>query len=200
MSLLRACEILEPEYTLKGQAIKHLSMNAVLLEISGPLSTEIISSRRATTRQLNKCRQAPAGIIPPLMRVIASSSPRRQFAFTILCDLALFWHGFKRRQLGERTSWRDPSKLLDVLLKCFSVNAGSFENLLDPFLKICPHSTPIAIGIAMTQFFRRVTEKLSNSKAVVKLLRILCASATAYTTLRRKDGAVLVRELAREIT
>src|SRR5216683_3020332 len=65
-------------------------------------------------------------------------------------------------------------KSLDALLKCFvSAKAGSFENLLDPFLKICRLSTPI--GIAKAQFFRRVTEKLSNSKAVVKLnlLRIL---------------------------
>ncbi|KAH9172664.1 hypothetical protein EDB89DRAFT_1905975 [Lactarius sanguifluus] len=65
--VVRPCELLEPEYMLKlkGQAIKHLSMNAVLLEVlqsvnaieiltrildqrsSGPLSTEIISSRRA---------------------------------------------------------------------------------------------------------------------------------------------------------
>ncbi|KAH8984710.1 hypothetical protein EDB92DRAFT_1466460 [Lactarius akahatsu] len=67
------------------------------------------------------------------MRVIESSSSRRQFAFTILCDLAsarktywmlqcpsnfsriptslssLFWYGFKRRYLGQRTSRRDPS-------------------------------------------------------------------------------------------
>ncbi|KAI9430964.1 hypothetical protein H4582DRAFT_2085731 [Lactarius indigo] len=65
-------------------------------------------------------------------------------------------------------------KSLDALLKCFvSTKAGSFENLLDPFLKFCQHS----IGIAKAQFFRRVTEKLNNSKAVgkVNLLRTLRA-------------------------
>ena len=109
-------------------------------------------------------------------------------------------------------------KSLDALLKCFvSAKAGSFENLLDPFLKICRHSTPIAIGIAKAQFFRRITEKLGNSKAVVKLnlLRILRAVCDVHpnrallverygihetvAALRRRDGAVLVRELAREI-
>jgi len=109
-------------------------------------------------------------------------------------------------------------KSLDALLKCFvSAKAGSFENLLDPFLKICRLSTPIAIGIAKAQFFRRVTEKLGNSKAVVKLnllriLRTVCdvhpnrallveryGIYEAVSSLRRDDGAVLVRELAREI-
>jgi hypothetical protein len=109
-------------------------------------------------------------------------------------------------------------KSLDALLKCFvSAKAGSFENLLDPFLKICRLSTPIAIGIAKAQFFRRITEKLGNSKAVVKLnlLRILRTVCDVHpnrallverygihetvASLRRNDGAVLVRELAKEI-
>src|SRR5882762_5183500 len=41
--------------------------------------------------RLNKTRQeeaAQAGIIPSLMRVIESSSPLKQFALPILCDLA----------------------------------------------------------------------------------------------------------------
>lgn len=110
------------------------------------------------------------------------------------------------------------AKSLDALLKCFvSAKAGSFENLLDPFLKICRISTSIAIGIAKAQFFRRITEKLGNSKAVVKLnlLRILRTVCDVHpnrallverygihetvASLRRDDGAVLVRELAREI-
>jgi hypothetical protein len=109
-------------------------------------------------------------------------------------------------------------KPLDALLKCFvSAKAGSFENLLDPFLKICRLSTPIAIGIAKAQFFKRITEKLGNSKAVVKLnlLRILRTVCDVHpnrallverygihetvASLRRNDGAVLVRELAKEI-
>ena len=101
---------------------------------------------------------------------------------------------------------------LDALLKCFvSAKAGSFENLLDPFLKILRLSSPVAIGIAKSAFFKRVVEKLDSSKAVVKLnlLRILRAVCDAHPNraalveryglyelvvrLRREDGAVLVR-------
>ena len=110
------------------------------------------------------------------------------------------------------------AKSLDALLKCFvSAKAGSFENLLDPFLKICRLSTLIAIGIAKAQFFRRITEKLGISKAVVKLnlvriLRTVCdvhpnrallveryGIHETVASLRRDDNAVLVRELAKEI-
>ncbi|KAH8987236.1 hypothetical protein EDB86DRAFT_3065770 [Lactarius hatsudake] len=274
--LLRACELLEPEYLVHMlKAIKHLSMNAMLLEVLqnanaieiltrildeqslGPHSTEMSNHIFQTCYnlcRLNKGRQeeaAQAGIIPLLMRVIESSSPLRQFALSILCDLAsagkscrmlLRQHDglamyiklltdpyFQVSALESILAWLQEEtarvedelakpKSLDALLKCFvSAKAGSFENLLDPFLKICRHSTAIAIGIAKAQFFRRVTEKLSNSKAVVKLnlLRILRAVCDVHpnrallverygihetvAALRRKDGAVLVRELAREI-
>ena len=94
------------------KAIKHLSMNAMLLEVlqnanaieiltrildeqsSGPHSTEMSNHVFQTCYnlcRLNKGRQeeaAQAGIIPLLMRVIESSSPLRQFALPILCDLA----------------------------------------------------------------------------------------------------------------
>jgi hypothetical protein len=114
------------------KAIKHLSMNAMLLEVlqnanAIEILTRILDEqssgshntvRRRKVRQaistwyrhlfsqemsnhvfqtcynlcrLNKGRQeeaAQAGIIPLLMRVIESSSPLRQFALPILCDLA----------------------------------------------------------------------------------------------------------------
>ncbi|KAH9024811.1 kinase-like protein [Lactarius pseudohatsudake] len=281
--LLRACELLEPEYLVHMlKAIKHLSMNAMLLEVlqnanAIEILTRILDEQSLGTSQhgtsmktfemsnhifqtcynlcrLNKGRQeeaAQAGIIPLLMRVIESSSPLRQFALSILCDLAsagkscrmlLRQHDglamyiklltdpyFQVSALESILAWLQEEtarvedelakpKSLDALLKCFvSAKAGSFENLLDPFLKICRHSTAIAIGIAKAQFFRRVSEKLSNSKAVVKLnlLRILRAVCDVHpnrallverygihetvAALRRKDGAVLVRELAREI-
>ncbi|KAH9952501.1 hypothetical protein BC827DRAFT_1159698 [Russula dissimulans] len=274
--LLRACELLEPEYLVHMlKAIKHLSMNATMLEVlqnanaieiltrildeqsSGLHSTEMANHIFQTCYnlcRLNKGRQeeaAQAGIIPLLVRVIESSSPLRQFALPILCDLAsagkscrmLLWQHdglamyvklltdpyFQVSALESILSWLQEEtarvedqlakpKSLDALLKCFvSAKAGSFENLLDPFLKICRTSTPIAIGIAKAQFFRRVTEKLGNSKAVVKLnlLRILRTVCDVHpnrtllverygihetvASLRRDDGAVLVRELAREI-
>lgn len=107
---------------------------------------------------------------------------------------------------------------LEALLKCFvTAKANSFENLLDPFLKICRISTRITIGAAKSQFFRRVIDRLAHSKAVVRLnlLRILRTVCDVHPNrailveryrlheivakLSKDDGAVLVRELAREI-
>ncbi|VDB91802.1 unnamed protein product [Peniophora sp. CBMAI 1063] len=265
--LLRACELLEPEYLVQMlKAIKHLSMNAMLLEVlqnanaieiltrildeqsAGPHSTEMsnhIFQALYNLCRLNKGRQeeaAQAGIIPCLVRIVRSASPLKQLALPILCDLAsagkscrtLLWqHGglnlyielltdpyFQVSALESVLAWlqeetaRVEDELLkqsslDALLKCFvSAKAGSFENLLDPLLKIIRLAPPVAIGIAKTAFFKRVVEKLGNSKAVVKLnlLRILRAvyeihpnRASLVVRLRREDPAVLVRELEREI-
>lgn len=107
---------------------------------------------------------------------------------------------------------------LEALLKCFvSAKAVSFENLLDPFLKITRISHAITIGIAKSQFFKRVIEKLGHSKPVVRLnllrlLRTVCdihpnramlvdrfGLYDIVVKLSKEDAAVLVRELAREI-
>lgn len=107
---------------------------------------------------------------------------------------------------------------LDALLRCFvTAKANSFENLLDPFLKISRISNGITVGIAKSQFINRIVEKLSHNKAVVRvnllrLLRTLCdvhpnravlveryGLYDVVHKLSREDGAVLVRELAREI-
>lgn len=107
---------------------------------------------------------------------------------------------------------------LEALLKCFiSAKANSFEGLLDPFLKTCRLSTNVAIGIAKAQFFKRVVDRLGHSKALVRLnlLRILKAVCDVHPNrtvlverhgiyeivakLSKEDGAVLVKELAREI-
>lgn len=106
----------------------------------------------------------------------------------------------------------------EALLKCFvSAKANSFEGLLDPLLKICRLSTTIAIGIAKAQFFKRVVDRLGHSKALVRLnlLRIVKAVCDVHPNrtvlverygiydivakLSKEDGAVLVKELAREI-
>lgn len=107
---------------------------------------------------------------------------------------------------------------IDSVLKCFSTaKANSFENLLDPLLKIVRFSTNVAVGLAKPAFFQRLTDRLTHQKAVVrlnllKLLRAICdvhpdrASLVqrfglydVVERLSRTDGAVLVRELAREI-
>lgn len=131
VGLLRACELLEPETLVQLlKAVKHLSMNATLLDVlqnanaieiltkildeqsSGPhsavrITITMVYAHLTTINiqemsnhifqtcynlcRLNKSRQeeaAQAGIIPCLKRVITTSSPLKQFALPILCDLA----------------------------------------------------------------------------------------------------------------
>ncbi|KAH9042831.1 hypothetical protein EDB84DRAFT_1674765 [Lactarius hengduanensis] len=186
-----------------------------------------VKSYRAVTCRLNKSRQeaAQARIIPLLMRIIESSSPSRRFTLSfcatwraqgrasgqrdglVMCIKLLTDHYFQHEETARVEDELAKPKSLDALLKCFvSAKAGSFENLLDPIFR---HSTAIAIGIAKAQFFRRVAEKPSNSKAVVKLnlLRILRAVCDVHpnrallverfsihetvAALRRKDGSMM---------
>ncbi|KAF5360481.1 hypothetical protein D9756_004630 [Leucocoprinus leucothites] len=293
--LLRACELLEPEcLVLMLKAVKHLSMNAMLLEVlqnanaieilirileeqsSGPHHAEMSNHIFQTCFnlcRLNKTRQeeaAQAGIIPCLKRVIETSSPLKQFALPILCDLAaagkscrnLLWQNdglrmylrllddpyFQVSALESILSWLQdetariedqlllPSSL-ETLTSCFvHSKANSFENLLDPFLKLTRLSTPLTLAIAKSpQFFNRIIERLTNShshplnnpnnhtggggggKAVVRLnlLKLLRSVVEVHPNrmmlvekyglldvverLSKTDGAVLVRELAREI-
>jgi hypothetical protein len=109
---------------------------------------------------------------------------------------------------------------IDALLRCFvDAKNNSFENLLDPFLKLIRLSTGVAAALgAKPALIRRIIDRLGTSaKAVVRLnlLRVLRAVCDAhpnravlveryglYDVVRRlskEDGAVLVRELAREI-
>lgn len=111
---------------------------------------------------------------------------------------------------------------ISALLQCFvAAKANSFENLLDPFLKITRLSTPVTIAMTKSSaFFKRIIDRLAhNSKAVVRLnllriLRTVCEVHPNRAMLVEKygllgvveslsqgggDGAVLVRELAREI-
>ncbi|KAF9241075.1 hypothetical protein BU15DRAFT_87319 [Melanogaster broomeanus] len=261
--LMRACELLESDCLVQMlKAVKHLSMNANLLEVlqnanaieiliklldedrAGPHSTEVSNHIFQTCYNLS-------GIIPCLKRVIETRSPLKQFALPILCDLAsagkscrnLLWQHnglalylklledpyFQVSALEAILSWLQDeiakiedelvkSESLDALLKCFvSAKANSFENLLDPLLKICRISTPITIGLAKASFFKRIIDRLSHSRAVVRLnlLRILRTVCDVHPNrailvekyglheivmkLSKDDGAVLVRELAREI-
>lgn len=108
---------------------------------------------------------------------------------------------------------------LEAMLECFTNSkANSFEGLLDPFLKICRLSQSVTLGIASkSQFFCRITDRLGHGKPVARLnlLRILRAVFDVHPDrtglvqryglleiverLSKNDGAVLVRELAREI-
>ncbi|KDN41719.1 hypothetical protein RSAG8_07250, partial [Rhizoctonia solani AG-8 WAC10335] len=108
---------------------------------------------------------------------------------------------------------------LEAMLKCFTNSkANSFEGLLDPFLKICRLSQSVTLGIcSKSQFFRRITDRLGHGKPLTRLnlLRILRSVLDVHPDrtglvkryglleiverLSKNDGAVLVRELAREI-
>ncbi|KAF7297578.1 Cytokinesis protein sepH [Mycena kentingensis (nom. inval.)] len=285
--LLRSCELLEPECLVQMlKAVKHLSMNATLLEVlqnanaieilvkileeqsSGPHSTEMSNHIFQTCYnlcRLNKSRQeeaAQAGIIPCLQRVIETKSPLKQFALPILCDLTsagkscrtLLWQHdglgmylklledpyFQVSALESILSWlQDETARVEdeltkppsvaALLSCFvGAKANSFENLLDPFLKIARLSSSVTIAIARSPtFIKRIIERLapagttgpSKEKAVVRLnllriLRTVCEVHPNRAMLVERygllgiveglsrgggDGAVLVRELAREI-
>ncbi|KAJ7037780.1 hypothetical protein C8F04DRAFT_1393450 [Mycena alexandri] len=284
--LLRSCELLEPECLVQMlKAVKHLSMNATLLEVlqnanaieilvkileeqsSGPHSAEMSNHIFQTCYnlcRLNKSRQeeaAQAGIIPCLKRVIETRSPLKQFALPILCDLTsagkscrtLLWQHdglamylklledpyFQVSALESILSWlQDETARVEdeltkapsvaALLTCFvTAKANSFENLLDPFLKITRLSSPLTIAISRSPpFFKRIVERLapapgghSKEKAVVRLnllrvLRTVCEVHPNRAMLVERygllgvveglsrgggDGAVLVRELAREI-
>src|SRR5258706_973719 len=110
---------------------------------------------------------------------------------------------------------------LDCLVECFaSSKANSFENILEPLIKIirlCP--TSMSIGCAREEFFRRLVDRLTHTKHkpvvrlnLLRILRAICDVHPDKATLVRKfelysvveklsqsDNAVLVRELARDI-
>ncbi|KAF9046366.1 hypothetical protein BJ165DRAFT_1527473 [Panaeolus papilionaceus] len=275
--LLRACELVEPECLVQMvKAVKHLSMNATLLEVlqnanalevlirilegqsSGPHAAEISNHIFQTCYnlcRLNKLRQeeaAQAGIIPLLKRVISTSSPLKQFALPILCDLAsagkscrsLLWQEqglemyikllddpyFQVSALEAILSWLQDETArvedvlskydaVDALVRCFvNSKANSFENLLDPYLKIARISAPVTIALARAPtFLKRIVDRLGQGgKAVVRLnllrlLRVICDIHPSRAMLVERygllplveklsqDGAVLVRELAREM-
>lgn len=108
---------------------------------------------------------------------------------------------------------------MERLLGCFvNAKANSFENLLDPFLKICRLSSNIVSAISSTHpFFQKLADRLGHPKAVVRLnllrlLRILCETSPDRTIiverygfysivkrLREKDNAVLVKEMAGDL-
>lgn len=107
---------------------------------------------------------------------------------------------------------------VESIIDCFVTSkANSFENLLDPILKMCRLSKLITLGIAKPRFLVRLIDRLGHSKAVVRLnlLRLLKAICDVHPNrtalvekyglyeivekLSNQDGAVLVKELAREI-
>lgn len=108
---------------------------------------------------------------------------------------------------------------IERLLGCFvHAKANSFENLLEPFLKVCRLSSQVVTAISSTHpFFHKLSERLNHSKAIVRLnllriLRIICETSLeraqiverygfvrTVQRLREKDPAVLVKEMASDL-
>ncbi|KAK8858460.1 hypothetical protein IAR55_002687 [Kwoniella newhampshirensis] len=107
----------------------------------------------------------------------------------------------------------------DNLVRCFVQASGvSFEGILDPFLKILRLSTSLTSCLSHPPFFHRLADTLDRStKAVVKLnllrlTKVVCEThpdreslvarfglVEIVERLSRQDGAILVRELAKEV-
>ncbi|WWD18350.1 hypothetical protein CI109_102800 [Kwoniella shandongensis] len=107
----------------------------------------------------------------------------------------------------------------DSLVRCFVQASGvSFEGILDPFLKILRLSTSLTSSLSHPPFFHRLSDTLDRStKAVIKLnllrlTKVVCEThpdreslvarfglVEIVERLSRQDGAVLVRELAKEV-
>lgn len=229
----------------------------VLSERTGPSATDICN--HVLTTMFNLCRinkyrreeAAQAGIVPHLQQIAESSSPLKQLALRILCDMAhagracrnILWNNdclpFYLR-LFKDPYWQvnamdavlvwlqdETADVEQVLLLPTSLNlvvqafltakANSFENILEPLIKIIRISPSVACGIAVPPLFVRLLDRLAHPKAVVRLnlLRILRGIFEVHPDrvqlvarygilevvmkMAEEDQAVLVKEMARDM-
>ncbi|EWC45711.1 hypothetical protein DRE_05048 [Drechslerella stenobrocha 248] len=106
-------------------------------------------------------------------------------------------------------------KAINALINCFTNSkTTTFENILEPFQKLCRLSDPIARSLGQPDFFDRTLQKLTHHKAVVRLslLRIIRSICDANRDqedlltrsglfpmilwLAENDAAILVRNIA----
>ncbi|XP_057527057.1 MAP3K epsilon protein kinase 1-like isoform X2 [Amaranthus tricolor] len=140
----------------RAEAIKHLIPNLVLKE--GPFISQIhheVLNALFNLCKINKRRQEQAaenGIIPHLMNFILLESPLKQYALTLLCDIA---HASRnsREQLRAHGG-------LDVYL-----------NLLDDELWSVTALDSIAVCLAHDNDNRKVEQALLKRDAVQKLVK-----------------------------
>ncbi|PWY97167.1 hypothetical protein BCV70DRAFT_71012 [Testicularia cyperi] len=112
------------------------------------------------------------------------------------------------------------SSSIESLVCVFATSkANSFENLLEPLLKVCRLSSGVIASLSRNAIFvKKLMERLAHPKAVVRLnllrlTKMICDLAIVERStnvdhskiyelvekLSKQDGAVLVRELARDI-
>ncbi|KAK6509963.1 hypothetical protein TWF481_004678 [Arthrobotrys musiformis] len=129
-------------------------------------------------------------------------------------EAILVWLHEEPAQIEERLLQSNATR---ALISCFTGSkTNTFENILEPFQKLCRLSGPIARAMGHPDFFERVLQKLTHPKAVVRLslLRIVRSICDAngdqedlltrsglfpmILWLAENDGAILVRNIASE--
>ncbi|KAK6517240.1 hypothetical protein TWF281_003905 [Arthrobotrys megalospora] len=129
-------------------------------------------------------------------------------------EAILVWLHEEPAQIEERLLQSNATR---ALITCFTESkTNTFENILEPFQKLCRLSGPIARAMGHPDFFERVLQKLTHPKAVVRLslLRIVRSICDAngdqedlltrgglfpmILWLAENDGAILVRNIASE--
>ncbi|KAF3160630.1 hypothetical protein TWF225_002644 [Orbilia oligospora] len=129
-------------------------------------------------------------------------------------EAILVWLHEEPAQIEERLLQSNATR---ALVSCFTGSkTNTFENILEPFQKLCRLSGPIARAMGHPDFFERVLQKLTHPKAVVRLslLRIVRSICDAngdqedllarsglfpmILWLAENDGAILVRNIASE--
>ncbi|CAJ0918227.1 5607_t:CDS:10 [Entrophospora sp. SA101] len=192
----------------KAGAIQVLT--AVLDKQSPPYITEISNQVLNTMFNLcriNKSRQeeaAKAGVIPHLQYFASNKTPLKQFSLPILCDMV------HTGELCRDLLWKHDG--LQFYL----------ELLIDPYWQVNALEAILAwlqeeCEMAQPKFFKRLLQRLSHPKAVVRLnlLRILKTVCDSHPQredviakyelfdvidkMSKNDQAVLIRELAKDI-
>jgi len=130
-------------------------------------------------------------------------------------EAILVWLQEEQARIEERLLH---SKSVRALIVCFtSSKPNTFENLLEPFQKLCRISPVVAEAMGQTEFFDRTLQKLTHPKAVVrlnllKIVRSICDASGEQQEelltrsgllpmilwLAEHDAAVLVKNMAGE--
>ncbi|KAH9828404.1 cytokinesis protein sepH-like [Teratosphaeria destructans] len=106
----------------------------------------------------------------------------------------------------------------DAIMQCFNESKGdTFENLLDPLVKILRLTPAVAASLAHRSLFERTAMKLHAKKPLVRLnllrvIRSICDASEGQGTLLRtygllesvedlaeSDPAILVKEMAKDV-
>ncbi|KAF8349417.1 hypothetical protein F5887DRAFT_946059 [Amanita rubescens] len=224
VQLLKAVKHLSMNSTLL-EVLQNANALEIIIRIldeqsAGPHSAEMSNHIFQTCYnlcRLDKSRQeeaVQAGIIPCLKRVINTTVGTllwqhdglgmylkllddTYFQVSALEAIVSWLHDETARVEDELVK----SESIDELVRCFvNSKANSFENLLEPILKMMRLSTPVTLAIAkLPAFFKRIIDPVCDVHPNRAMLVERYGLLGVVERLSKSDGAVLVRELAREI-